>query len=345
MASHDASHHPRLGRMSDLDDFQVADGYPDIRGWSVKTADGTTIGKVDDLVIDTQALRVRYLDVDLDRSLRDRVQDAAASIGAKDAAALGARADEGHTLLPIGDVQVDDEHDDIIVSGMTADAIGALPRRAHTSFDGDHERSVRDRLFGGGATTATGTAGAAAAGIAGGAMHTHGSDDFDYDTHERFDDQRLFANRRAMRQDTEQRVTLAEEQLAVGKRQTQAGQVELRKEVDVERVQERVPVTHEEVHVDRRPITAADAVPNATMGEEHIRVPVMREEVVAEKRIVPREEIIVRKQAVTEQRTVQGEVRREHLAVDDAGARASGLVHDANDRTLGSDRNDPLDRR
>jgi photosynthetic reaction center H subunit len=46
----------RLAPMHQLDDYKVADGEPDIRGWSVRTADGRVAGKVDDLIVDTQAM-------------------------------------------------------------------------------------------------------------------------------------------------------------------------------------------------------------------------------------------------------------------------------------------------
>ncbi|HEY0778990.1 MAG TPA: PRC-barrel domain-containing protein, partial [Gemmatirosa sp.] len=65
-ATGDASH---LGRLNDLDEYKVADGYPDIRGWDVRTSDGSAVGKVGDLIVDTAALRVRYLDVEVDRSV------------------------------------------------------------------------------------------------------------------------------------------------------------------------------------------------------------------------------------------------------------------------------------
>ena len=34
---------PRVSALSDLGDFQVADGYPDPRGWRVLAADGTEV--------------------------------------------------------------------------------------------------------------------------------------------------------------------------------------------------------------------------------------------------------------------------------------------------------------
>ena len=66
MASHDTTAgsagagslgaNSHLGRLNDLDEFKVADGYPDIRGWEVRTGDGHKLGKVGDLVVDTQAV-------------------------------------------------------------------------------------------------------------------------------------------------------------------------------------------------------------------------------------------------------------------------------------------------
>jgi len=49
-----------------LRNYQVAPGDPDVRGWLVLGADGRMIGEVDDLLVDTEALRARYLDVTLD---------------------------------------------------------------------------------------------------------------------------------------------------------------------------------------------------------------------------------------------------------------------------------------
>jgi hypothetical protein len=57
----------------------------------------------------------------------------------------------------------------------------------------------------------------------------------------------------------EQRLVLSEEQLQVGKRQVQAGEVSLRTTVETQRVQESVALSHDEVSIERRPLSAADA--------------------------------------------------------------------------------------
>src|SRR5215210_412475 len=56
-----------------LHNFRIAEGDPDVRGWDVLGADGRKIGEVDELLVDTQGLRVRYLDVTLDlESIQER---------------------------------------------------------------------------------------------------------------------------------------------------------------------------------------------------------------------------------------------------------------------------------
>jgi uncharacterized protein (TIGR02271 family) len=50
----------------DEDDWAVADGECDVRGWDVVTADGKKIGEVDDLLADPAAMKVRVLTVELD---------------------------------------------------------------------------------------------------------------------------------------------------------------------------------------------------------------------------------------------------------------------------------------
>src|SRR5204863_176352 len=59
----------RIAQLSALDDFEVAEGYPDIRGWTVASTDGQEVGKVHDLLIDVDHMRTRYLDVRLTKEL------------------------------------------------------------------------------------------------------------------------------------------------------------------------------------------------------------------------------------------------------------------------------------
>jgi uncharacterized protein (TIGR02271 family) len=124
--------------------------------------------------------------------------------------------------------------------------------------------------------------------------------------------------RDAFERGQERRLTLAEEQLAVGKRTVQEGEVALRKHVDTRHVEEQVELVREEVTVERRPISADAANANVSdIGEAEIRVPVMREEAVVEKRTVPIEEVVVRNEARTDTETVRADLRKETLDVDE----------------------------
>jgi hypothetical protein len=60
---------PSVTPLSKLHNYRISEGDPDVRGWEVLGADGRMIGTVDDLLVDTEALRVRYLNVNLGSGL------------------------------------------------------------------------------------------------------------------------------------------------------------------------------------------------------------------------------------------------------------------------------------
>jgi len=240
MESIDTSNLMPLSRMSD---FKVADGDQDVRGWKVVARDGDTIGKVDDLLIDITARRVRFLGVDLDRSL------------------LSGRSHSGHVLIPIESVRLD-RHDRVLLNSVGSSEILTLPTYDASSFG---VQSTGNRL----------------------------------DT------------------EHEERLTLSEEELAVGKRRVASGEVEVGKRVETQHVRESVPVTREEVTIERRPATGMGTAPTIEEGE--IRVPLAHEEVIVEKRVVPKEELVIKKHEVQGEQVVEDEVRRERVEVNRTG--------------------------
>ncbi len=62
----DARHGAGLRRLSELDDYQIEEGYPDIRGWTLYDEAGRNIGKVKELLVDTAHDEVTYATIDLD---------------------------------------------------------------------------------------------------------------------------------------------------------------------------------------------------------------------------------------------------------------------------------------
>ncbi len=117
----------------------------------------------------------------------------------------------------------------------------------------------------------------------------------------------------------EQTVQLREEELRANKQSVQAGQVEIRKEVVSEQRTIDVPVTREEVVIERRPVEHRAAQGRIGEETETIRVPLREEQVTVEKVPVVTEEISVGKRTVQETQQVSGTVRHEEARVENQG--------------------------
>ncbi len=269
----------RVVPLDQLDDFKVADGEPDVRGWEVIAADGKKIGEVENLLVDTDAMKVRYLDVELDGGM------------------LGLGNDR-HVLLPIGHARLDRDDDRVLVDGMRSTELGTLPEYSGR-LDRGSEDTLRQRFDGG--YTAGATTG-----------ETRG-----FYEHEAYDQNKFYGARREV--GDEARLTLSEEELAVGKREVSAGEVGIRKTVETEHVRREVPLSHEEVTVERRPITDGMHAAEARIEGDEIRIPLHEEEAVVSKRVVPKEELVVKKRDVVETEVVETDLRREHAEVDREG--------------------------
>jgi uncharacterized protein (TIGR02271 family) len=118
---------------------------------------------------------------------------------------------------------------------------------------------------------------------------------------------------------TDDAMTLSEERVNVGTQRREAGRARLRKYVVTENVTQTVPVTREEVVVEREPITDAN-IGNATSGpdisEEEHEVVLHEETPVVEKTVEPVERVRLGTQETTEQQTVTEEVRKERVETD-----------------------------
>ena len=113
----------------------------------------------------------------------------------------------------------------------------------------------------------------------------------------------------------ELRVQRTEEELRAGTREREAGALNVRKRVRTDREQIEVPTRHEEVTVDRVPVEGEAS--EAEIGEDEVVIPVTEEEVVVEKRPVAKEEVRIRKDAVEDTEVVEEDVRREEIDVDE----------------------------
>lgn len=118
---HDVLH---LCRLHDTARYTVAEDDPDVRGWDVITSDGTRIGRVDDLIVDPQAKKVQYLDVEIDNSLINRN-------------------DGNYLLVPIGLADIHEQQDQIIVRGIDSSTLSQHSFHSHGSITREYEESIR----------------------------------------------------------------------------------------------------------------------------------------------------------------------------------------------------------
>jgi len=115
-------------------------------------------------------------------------------------------------------------------------------------------------------------------------------------------------------------MTRSEEQLRAGTERVDAGRARLRKYVVTEQQQMQVPVSREEVRVEREPITDANrdaAYSGGDITEEEHEVTLRAERPVVQTEAVPVERVRLDKETVTDTETVSGEVRKEQIEVDD----------------------------
>jgi uncharacterized protein (TIGR02271 family) len=113
-------------------------------------------------------------------------------------------------------------------------------------------------------------------------------------------------------------VSLVEERLNISKRDVTYKEATLIKEPVTETKTVEVPITHEELVVERRPASksttsTSDLKPPVTSKEE-IKIPLKKEEVEVKKEPYVKEEVVLKKKRVTETKTITEEVKSERLA-------------------------------
>jgi uncharacterized protein (TIGR02271 family) len=145
---------------------------------------------------------------------------------------------------------------------------------------------------------------------------------------------------------TDEAMTRSEERLNVGTRTEEVGRARLRKYVVTENVTETVPVSHEEVRVEREPITDANignAMDGPAISEEEHEVTLHAERPVVEKEAVPVERVRLDKETVSDQERVSADVRKEEVEVD-GGTGVTGRTAGGDDRSFTQKAKDALDR-
>lgn len=121
---------------------------------------------------------------------------------------------------------------------------------------------------------------------------------------------------------TDDAMTRSEEEVSVGVATREAGKARLRKHVVTEDVNTTVPVSHEEAHLERQPITQANAgkaMAGPDISEEEHEIVLHEEQPIVQKNVVPKERVRLSSQPVNSQAEVSETVRKERIDAEDVG--------------------------
>ncbi|HET7464125.1 MAG TPA: PRC-barrel domain-containing protein [Longimicrobium sp.] len=99
---------PSVVPLKDARDFRLPKGAPNLKGWTVYGADNEKVGTVTQMLVDTVAMKVKYLDVDVDDDLFGMV-------------------DDRHVVVPLEYAELRERSQDVWVSGLSGRDIASLP--------------------------------------------------------------------------------------------------------------------------------------------------------------------------------------------------------------------------
>ena len=117
-----------LFRLGELDDYRVAKEDPDVRGWKIVDRDNRELGRVEELIVDVDREKVRYLDVVPTGDSR--------------------REGDHHLLLPIGVAQLDEHDNKVVMSGIERNLLDSYPPYRGEAISRDYEYAVIERFNG-----------------------------------------------------------------------------------------------------------------------------------------------------------------------------------------------------
>lgn len=118
----------QLSRLSDMNDYEVSDRDPDVRGWKVYSAEGIKFGKVEELIVDPEAMKVRYLDIEVDEGVEGVT-------------------DERHLLIPIGVASLDEKEDKVFIRTVQTVSLLKTPPYKGGVVTREYEDEVRQSYF------------------------------------------------------------------------------------------------------------------------------------------------------------------------------------------------------
>ncbi|MGE5795201.1 MAG: PRC-barrel domain-containing protein [Ignavibacteria bacterium] len=115
-----------LYRLGELKNYEVVKSDPDVRGWDVYSKDQKIIGKVDELIVDPEMLKVRYLDLYLNEDIKRDIDS------------------NRHLLIPIGSAELNDKKKAVFIETIETVTLLKIPGyEAGQSISREYENKVR----------------------------------------------------------------------------------------------------------------------------------------------------------------------------------------------------------
>jgi len=102
--------------------YEIVAGESDIRGWTVKNDFGRILGKVNDLILDTKAQKIKYFILDTDGNELYMVSR--------------------KILLPLEHAELDEVYKNVIYSGLMANELSSLPTYERSSLNNRTEEII-----------------------------------------------------------------------------------------------------------------------------------------------------------------------------------------------------------
>ena len=122
-----STHNNPLQSLNDLKHYHVADDSHDIRGWTVVGRKNDEIGRVDDLIVDTDHGKARYVTVVTDKKLY-------------------ANEAERKILIPVGRTRVENDRKALMVDSLDREKVRFYPVYSGEAITRDYEYGLKHAL-------------------------------------------------------------------------------------------------------------------------------------------------------------------------------------------------------
>ena len=131
--------------LDELSDYKVDNHYTDVSGWSVKDRDNRVIGKVVNLLVNKNLLKVVYLDVEVDKTIIDADYDPYSNSQNSEVREFVNKEGENHVIIPVGMVQIHEDQKFVHTESINYQTFAETKRfSSGANLDREYEVNVLD---------------------------------------------------------------------------------------------------------------------------------------------------------------------------------------------------------